>query len=410
MNNPANTLPTIELDLIQTLAVASIVFFIGMVIRKRITFLERLNIPSAVVGGLLFAVLHLIIHDRFFIVKFTTSAQPLFMVLFFTTIGMGASLPLLKRGGLSVIIFLLISILFCFLQNAIGMGIASLFNVNPLLGVIAGSVTLVGGPATGLAFAPLFEKAGVVGAHTVAITAATFGIICGGILGGPAGTHLIRRYQLTSRGTGGQNELQHELNPEPQIVRIDAEREDSNLMMNILIAAAIMGVGSVVSFYFQSAGWTLPAYIGAMLVASVVRNIDDKTRWINIDHSVMELIGTISLNIFLVVALMDLKLWELVHLALPLATILLFQVIAVVFFAIFVSFRMMGKDYESAVMAGGFIGFVLGTAANAMANMKTLVSKFGPAPRAFLVVPLVGTFFIDVINAIIITLFLNWLR
>jgi ESS family glutamate:Na+ symporter len=181
-------------------------------------------------------------------------------------------------------------------------------------------------------------------------------------------------------------------------------------MMSIVIAAAAMGLGSIVSFYIQSLGWTLPAYIGAMLIASVLRNIDDKTKLFKIDFPVMELLGTISLNIFLVVALMDLKLWELVHLAIPLAAILFFQVIAVVLFSITISFRMMGKDYESAVMASGFIGFVLGTTANAMANMKTLVGKFGPAPRAFLVVPMVGAFFIDFTNAIIITLFLNWLR
>ena len=410
MNNLENNIPTIELDLIQTLAAASVIFFIGMIIRKRINFLERLNIPSAVVGGLLFAAINLIAHDRFLNVKLITVAQPLFMVLFFTTIGMGASLPLLKRGGMYVIIFLIMSTLFCLVQNFIGMGIASVFNVNPLLGVIAGSVTLVGGPATGLAFAPLFEKAGVIGAHTLAITAATFGIVCGGILGGPVGTYLIRRYQIKVKGTGKSSELQKELNPEPQMVSIDAEREDSNLMMSIVIAAAAMGLGSIVSFYIQSLGWTLPAYIGAMLIASVLRNIDDKTKLFKIDFPVMELLGTISLNIFLVVALMDLKLCELVHLAIPLAAILFFQVIAVVLFSITISFRMMGKDYESAVMASGFIGFVLGTTANAMANMKTLVGKFGPAPRAFLVVPMVGAFFIDFTNAIIITLFLNWLR
>jgi ESS family glutamate:Na+ symporter len=405
-----NITTVLDLDLIQTLAVAAIIFYIGMIIKKRIKFIDKLNIPSAVVGGLLFAGINLILHDRYLNIKFTTTAQPLFMVLFFTTIGTGASLPLLKKGGKYVVIFFLMSTVFCFVQNFIGMGIASAFSVNPLLGVIAGSVTLVGGPATGMAFAQLFENAGVTGAHTIAITAATFGIVCGGILGGPVGTHLIRKHKLTSDRLNSSKELQHELNTDSQIVKTEIDREDSGLMMNIIVAAIAMGIGSIVSFYFQSFGWTLPAYIGAMIIASIFRNFDDKTSWFNIDQNTMELIGSISLNIFLVVALMDLKLWELVHLAVPLAAILIGQVIVVMLFSLTLSYQIMGKNYESAVTASGFIGFVLGTTANAMANMKTLVAKFGPAPRAFLVVPMVGAFFIDFTNAIIITLFLNWLN
>ena len=402
-------IPTLRLDLIQTLAVACVVYYLGMFLRRRVPFLERLNIPAAVVGGLLFAGLNLIAHNRIINLQFETVTQPLLIVLFFTTIGMSASLPLLKRGGAQVLLFLAMSVIFCFVQNFIGMGISSAFGVNPLLGVIAGSVTLVGGPATGMAFAPLFEKAGVIGAGTLAITAATFGITCGGIIGGPAGTWLIRRHRLRADKRISKTELREELHPEPDILSIDVGREDSSLVMSIIVAAAAMGVGSVVSYFIQSFGITLPAYIGAMFIASLFRNVDDVTRIFKIDHKAMELMGGIALNIFLVVALMDLKLWELVHLAAPLAVILVAQVFAVTVFSLTVSYWAMGKDYESAVMAGGFIGFVLGTTANSMANMKALVGKFGPAPRAFLVVPMVGAFFIDFINALIITLFLNWL-
>ncbi len=407
---PTSEIFTLKLDLIQTLALACVVYFLGMVLRRNISILERLNIPSAVVGGLLFAALNLFLHDRFLNLKFETATQPLFMVLFFTTIGMSASLPLLKKGGVQVLIFLLISTAFCFVQNFVGMGISSLFGVHPLLGVMAGSVTLVGGPATGLAFAPLFETAGLTGAGTLAITAATFGIVCGGILGGPVGTSLIKKYKLHASKSVSNAELQHELANESPTISIEVEREDSNLVMTIIIAATAMGLGSVVSYYFQSLGWTLPAYIGAMLVASLFRNVDDGTKWLKIDQQAMELIGTIALNIFLVVALMDLKLWELLHLAGPLTAILLAQVIVVVLFAHTISFWVMGKDYESAVMASGFIGFVLGTTANAVANMKTLVGKYGAAPRAFLIVPMVGAFFIDFANALIITGFVNWLK
>lgn len=410
MNIADTSILTLKLDLIQTLALACVVYYVGMLLRRNISLLERLNIPSAVIGGLVFAAVNLVLHDRFLNLKFETAAQPLFMVLFFTTIGMSASLPLLKKGGAQVLIFLIMSTVFCFVQNFVGMGISLLFNVNQLLGVVAGSATLVGGPATGLAFAPLFEQAGLTGAATVAITAATFGIVCGGILGGPVGTHLIRRFNLRANTSISRSELQHELATESPTISIEIEREDSNLVMTIIIAAAAMGLGSIVSYYFQSLGWTLPAYIGAMLVASIFRNVDDGTKLLKIDQQAMELIGTIALNIFLVVALMDLKLWELMHLAAPLTAILLAQVIIVVLFSFTVSFWVMGKDYESAVMASGFIGFVLGTTANAVANMKTLVSKYGAAPRAFLVVPMVGAFFIDFTNALIITAFLNWLK
>lgn len=399
---------TLPLDLIQTLAIASIMYFIGMQLRKNISILEQLNIPSAVIGGLLFAGINLVLHDRYLNLKFDTSMQSLCMVLFFTTIGISASLSLLKKGGVQVVLFLLMATVFCFLQNFAGMGIASLFGVNPLLGVIAGSVTLVGGPATGLAFAPLFENAGVTGASTIAITAATIGIVCGGILGGPAGTYLIKRFNLKSPKDVATGELQNEVTDAPHTVTIDTEREDSGFVLTIMIAAFAMGLGSIVSYYFQSIGWTLPAYIGAMIIGALLRYMDDHTQWFRINQPIMDFVGGIALNIFLMVALMDLKLWELVHLAIPLAAILLTQVILVVLFALTVSYRLMGKDYQSAVMASGFIGFVLGTTANAVANMRTLVHKYGAAPRAFLIVPMVGAFFIDFTNAIIITFFLNW--
>ena len=191
---------------------------------------------------------------------------------------------------------------------------------------------------------------------------------------------------------------------------VEVDREDSALIRNLVVLALAMGLGSIVSGYIQSLGITLPAYIGAMLVASVLRNLDDATGWLRIDQRTMEFVGNLALNIFLVVALMNLRLWELAGLALPLSVILVVQVLVVLVFALTASFRLMGRDYDSAVMASGFVGFVLGTTANAVANMRALVARFGPAPRAFLVVPLVGAFFIDFANALIITLFVNWLK
>lgn len=398
---------SLKLDLLQTLSLSAILFFVGLELRKRIGVLDRLNIPAAVVGGLIFALLVLAGRGRFLSVQLDTAAQPVLSVAFFSTLGMGASLALLRAGGHQVLIFLLFSTLFCFVQNFLGIAIARGFGQNPLLGVMAGSVTLVGGPATGLAFAPLLEKAGLVGAGTLALTSATFGIVCGGLTGTPIGTWLIRKFHLTPSIAPGT--AKGEVAAKPMLA-VDPDREDGPLIMNMIVLAVAMGIGSILSGWFTDLGLTLPAYIGAMMVASVLRNLDDATGWLKIDPAAMDFLGGFALNIFLVVALMDLKLWQLAGQALPLFVILAAQVAVIAFFALTASFRLMGRDYDSAVMASGFVGFALGTTANAIANMRALVTKFGPAPRAFLVVPLVGAFFIDFANAIIITFFVNWLR
>jgi glutamate:Na+ symporter, ESS family len=398
----------LKLDLLQTLSLAAVLYFLGLELRKRIGWLDRLNIPAAVVGGLIFALLVLAGRDRFLSVQLDTTAQPLLSVAFFSTIGMGASFALLRAGGLQVVTFLLFATVFCFVQNFLGIAIARGFGQHPLLGVMAGSVTLVGGPATGLAFAPLLEEAGLFGAGTLALTSATFGIVCGGLAGTPIGTWLIRRFRLTPSGVpgAGTGEEVHR----PATIVVEPDREDAPLIMNMIVLAVAMGIGSILSTWFKDLGLTLPAYIGAMMVASVLRNIDDATGWFRIDPAAMDFVGGFALNIFLVVALMDLKLWQLAGQALPLFVILAAQVVVISVFAVTASFRLMGRDYDSAVMASGFVGFALGTTANAVANMRALVVKYGPAPRAFLVVPLVGAFFIDFANAIIITFFVNWLR
>ncbi len=400
---------TLKLDLLQTLSLAAVLYLIGLQLRQRVAWLDRLNIPAAVVGGLLFALLVLVGRDRFLSVQLDTSAQSLLSVAFFSSIGMGASLALLRVGGIQVVIFLLFAILFCFVQNFLGMAIAHGFGEHPLLGVMAGSVTLVGGPATGLAFAPMLEEAGLVGAGTLALTSATFGIVCGGLAGTPVGTWLIKRHDLKPSAPPEALETEEEL-LKPQTLVVETHREDAPLILNMIVLAAAMGLGSILSRWFTSLEWTLPAYIGAMLVASIFRNLDDRTGWLRIDPTAMDFVGGFALNIFLVVALMDLKLWQLAGQALPLFVILAAQVVVITIFALTVSFRLMGRDHDSAVMAAGFVGFALGTTANAVANMRALVTKFGPAPRAFLVVPLVGAFFIDFANAIIITFFVNWLR
>jgi ESS family glutamate:Na+ symporter len=400
---------TLKLDLLQTLSLAAVLYYVGLQLRRRIGWLDRLNIPAAVVGGLLFALLVLAGRDRFLSVQLDTSAQTVLSVAFFSTIGMGASLALLRAGGLQVVLYLVFATVFCFVQNFLGLAIARGFGEHPLLGVMAGSVTLVGGPATGLAFAPMLEQAGLFGAGTLALTSATFGIVCGGLTGTPVGTWLIRRFGLTPSVPPGTRDTSGDVLA-PRTLVVEADREDAPLIITMIVLAGAMGLGSILSGWFEDRNWTLPAYIGAMMVASVFRNVDDVTGWLRIDPAAMDFVGGFALNIFLVVALMDLKLWQLAGQALPLFVILAAQVVVVVAFALTASYWLMGRDYDSAVMSSGFIGFALGTTANAVVNMRALVTKFGPAPRAFLVVPLVGAFFIDFTNAIIITFFVNWLR
>lgn len=402
--------PVLTLDLLQTLTLAAVVYYAGVLLRQRISLLNRLNIPSAVVGGLVFAAVVFVCRDRFLNLQLETTGQPLLLVAFFTTIGMGASVALLRSGGAAVVIFLTFATVVCVAQNVLGMGVATALGENPLMGVMAGSVTLMGGPATGLAFAPEFTKAGLPGAEVLAITSAVFGIVCGGLAGGPVGTWLVHRHRLKPAAQPAAAAGGDVPGEQAREIVVHVEREDTAIIRNLAVLALAMGVGSILSRYIQATGFTLPAYIGAMIVACALRNVDDATGWLRIDEDSMDFIGGIALNIFLVVALMDLKIWQLAGQALPLFVILVAQLALLVGLAILVSWRLMGRDYESAVMAGGFIGFAMGTTANAVANMRTLAGRFGPAPRAFLVVPLVGAFFIDFINALVITGFVNWLR
>ena len=275
-------MPILKLDLLQTLSLAAVVYFVGISLRQRVGWLERLNIPAAVIGGLLFTAVTTAAHNRWFELQLDTTAQPVLSVAFFTSIGMGASVALLRRGGIQLVIFLVFASLFCFVQNFVGAGIARGFGEHPLLGVMAGSVTLVGGPATGQAFAPLFADAGLAGAGAIALASATFGIVCGGLAGGPVGTQLIRRFKLRSESRSTE-ELRSEIAPEPVTLTVEVEREDNTILRNLVFLAVAMGLGSLVSRYITSLGITLPAYIGAMLLASVLRNFDDVTGRLRLD-------------------------------------------------------------------------------------------------------------------------------
>jgi ESS family glutamate:Na+ symporter len=404
------------LDLISTVAVAGVFLFVGYGIRALVPPLARYNIPAPVIGGLLVALAVLIL--RGFgrsMPTFDATLQAPLMVAFFTSIGYGASFQLLRVGGPQVLLFFGIATAFAVLQNALGVLVALPLGVDPLLGVLAGSVTLTGGPATGLAFAPLFEEAGVQGAATLAIASAMVGIVAGGVMGAPIATRLIERRGLQGRGPAREipDTAAHVIEsvlPEPAPDAPAGEDEESYALLKNGVAILVaMWIGSWLSGGFTALGLTLPGYIGAMLVAAAIRNLDDATGWIGLSQRTIDDMGNAALALFIVLALMTLKLWEIAGLAVPLMIVLIAQIV-LISLTFGLIFRMMGRDYDAAVMSGGFCGFMLGTTANAMANMRSLVEKYGPAPRAFLVVPMVGAFFIDFTNAVIVTVFVNLLR
>jgi len=407
----------LKLDLVNTLAFAGCALFVGYGVRRVVAPLSRYNVPAPVVGGLLVALAILVARGRGVeLVRFDTTLQAPLMVAFFTSIGFGASFSLLRVGGPQVLLLLAISTAFALLQNLLGGGVALALGLHPLVGVIAGAVTLAGGPATGLAFGPLFEQAGVPAATTLAVASAMVGIVSAGLLGGPIGTHLVRRHRLREpEGRPREVELppasnvvEERMAEPPAAAPRGEDRETYGLLKALVAILVAMWAGSWVSQLFASWGVTLPAYIGAMLVAAALRNLDDLTGWVGFSQRAIDDLGGVALALFIVMALMTLRLWEIAGLALPLLVILSAQVALVAAACLWLMFRVMGRDYDAAVISAGFCGYMLGTTANAMANMEALAEKYGAARRAFLVVPMVGAFFIDFTNALLITAFLNF--
>lgn len=401
----------LTLDPVQTVACGGLFLLVGYAIRARVRLLARFSIPAPVIGGLLVALAMLVCRQWDLTpVRFdTTFKQPL-MIAFFTGIGFNASASLLKVGGRQIVLFLGLVTGLAVVQNLLGIALATAFGLPPLFGVITGSVTLAGGPATGLAFAPLFTAAGVHGAPSVALANAMAGIVFASVIGAPLATMLIERLKLrTPRSLDADG-----VRPEPSTVPVaiteaivSADEHAYAALRSFVFIVLAMGIGAWISGGLGALGLTLPSYIGAMLVGALIRNADDRFGWFGLSPRSIEIIGNAALSLFLVVALMDLHLWDLAGLATPLLVILGAQSIVVMAFCCWPLLRLMGRDYDAAVMASGFVGFMLGTTANAVAVMSSLTERFGPAPRAFLVAPIVGAFLIDFTNAIVITVFLN---
>ncbi|MFJ5766551.1 MULTISPECIES: sodium/glutamate symporter [unclassified Lysinibacillus] len=390
----------IEINQITTIFLAVALFAFGSFLINKINFLKRFCIPAPVVGGLLFAALATILKTTGVLeISLDTSLQSLFMITFFTTIGLGASFKLVKLGGKLLVIYWLACGFLALMQNVIGVSLASLMGIHPLIGMMAGAVSMEGGHGAAAAFGQTLEDLGISSAMTIGAAAATCGLVAGGLIGGPIVKYLVGKYNLTPD------------KQETEAVEYENKNEQitsDSFFTQVVIITFCMAVGTYVGTLFSEAtGFVLPGYVGAMFVAVLVRNILDKVKPNAINMKSISLIGDVTLGVFLSMALMSIKLWEIADLALPLFVIVFVQVLFIVLFCIFVLFKLLGKNYDAAVMVAGFAGHGLGATPNAMANMSAVVQRFGPSTKAFLVVPIVGAFLIDVFGIPIIITTIN---
>lgn len=400
---------TLKVDMIASLAIAILLLLFGNFLRKKVTFFTRFCIPAPVIGGLIFSMFVFMLKQGNVIsISMDTTFQSPFMIAFFTTVGLGGSFGLLKKGGVPLIIYWILCGIMAIAQNVIGVFFANLTGIHPVLGVMAGAVSMEGGHGAAAAFGPTAEAMGVTGATTVAVAAATFGLISGGLIGGPIAKYLIDKYRLSP-----YSDDKYDMGSFEEAVGANEKTKiTTNLVMtHMAVITVCMTVGSIASTWFSdTTGLSLPGYVGAMFIAVIFRNINDKINLVKLDYYTIDLMSNVSLGIFLSMALMTLKLWELSGLAGPLLVILMAQVVFIILYTIFIVFRFLGKDFDAAVMAAGMAGHGLGATPNAMANMGSVTEKYGPSPKAFLIVPLVGAFLIDLIGIPNIVWFMNMFK
>ncbi len=393
----------VHFSTIQTMALAVIVFYLGKFLNNKFKFLKNNCIPDSVTGGTLFSFFILLGHETgSFSFIFEDSIKDIFMIAFFTTVGFSASIKLLKKAGLPVLMFLIAAILLAILQNVVGVGMAKILGVSPMIGLATGSLATTGGPGTAGAFGPIMESFGTPGATMVAMATATYALIAGSIIAGPICKRLIEKKNLIQKRVT----LEKFQSFDDKSVTLELK----NVIPTGFQIIIAMGIGSLISNFLNSLGLVLPPYIGTMFAASIMRNLADETKLFSIDLEVVSVIGNFTLTMFLSMILMNFKLWELKELALPLIIMLIGQTILMGVFAYFITFTLTGKDYDAAIMTGGHCGCGFGTTPKALANMEALTEKYLPSPKAFFVIPIVGALFIDFFNAAIITFFINLLK
>lgn len=391
----------IPIDKYQTLALAVLVLFLGAFLRKKFRFLERFCIPAPVIGGLIFAIATCILHVTGILsFEFDDILREVCMVLFFTSVGFQANVKVLKSGGKAMLVFLVLVVIMIVAQNGIAVGLSSVLSLNPLIGLCTGSIPMVGGHGTAGAFGPVLEDFGIQGATTICTAAATFGLVAGSLMGGPLGNSLIRRKKLLA--TAAKEDDMYLLEEEEKHVR-----QHSHYAPAVFQLVIAVGIGTIVSRLLTLTGMTFPVYIGAMIVAAIIRNLDEFTGKIHVHMGEINDLGGICLSLFLGIAMITLKLWQLADLALPLIILLLGQTIFMLVFATFVIFNVMGRDYDSAVIVSGTCGFGMGATPNAMANMQAICDRYLPSVKAYILIPIVGSLFADFINSLVITFFIN---
>ena len=395
-----------KLDMIQTIGLSVILLLIGMKLRKKVKFFEKYCIPSPVIGGFLFSIISFILRQTGIVeISFDDTLQKFFMIMFFTSVGFNASLKLLKKGGKKVLIFLFVAIGLCILQNVVPILLSGLVGLKPLLALMTGSVAMTGGHGTSAAVAPEIEKMGYTGAKAIAIASATYGLIVGSMLGGPIASRLIKKHKLLPEHMAKEN-VEKDIDEEvlkKQRPYLDGERF-SMAFFYILIA---MGIGSYLSLFinFLLPAMKFPVYIGPMIVAAIIRNISDNVESLHAPTKEISILEDISLSLFLAMALMSLRLWDLIDLAGPVIILLLAQTLLIYLYLNFVTFKTMGSNYDAAVIVSGHCGFGMGATPNGISNMKAITEKYIYSKIAFFVIPIVGSLFIDFVNISVITFF-----
>ena len=419
---------SIELDMIQTAGVGALALLVGMVLTRKVAFLQKFCVPSPVSGGIIFSLITLILYGWFDIeVSFNGTLRSVFMLAFFTSVGFQSDLKVLKQGGKLLIIMLVLLVVIIAMQNLMPMGIARLMGVDPLIGMASGSISMTGGHGTAAGFASVLEGMGLSGAGTIGMAAATFGLIAGSMIGGPLAERIIRK-KLTHEQIQQQDDddvdpamagiESDEASPTGRAKRVSTnEQEFQQYAKAFYCIILVMGGGTILSWLFAKTGITFPTYFGALILAAIVRNtlgfVSYKRNGKRVkaekllDMERIISVGNICLSLFLGMAMISLKLWELQSLALPLIVILVSQVLMMALFAYIVAFPLLGRDYDAAVLCAGICGFGLGATPNAMANMSAVCYKYHYTVKPFLIVPIIGAMFADLINTGIITLFLN---
>ena len=398
----------LNFNLVETVTFATAILWLGMFLRKRVSLLGKYNIPAPVIGGVIFALASWALKDSFSF-NFDMLVKDPLMITFFTSIGLAASFKMLRQGGPQVFIFLIVASVLVLLQDVLAVALSYVTGIHPLLGMLAGSITMSGGHGTGAVYANLFEKQyGLSGGMELAMAAATFGLVMGSILGGPVARRLIERNRLAKSHLNA-DEMTYDTVDESLDPASDGPVSASVLMTTLMQITIAMSVGAFIYEGLVKVGIQLPTYLCALFVGIFIRNLSDMSGLYKVHLRLADTIGAVALSLFLALSLMSLKLWQLADLAGPMAVILLGETILMGCYAYFVTFNIMRRDYTAAVIAGGHCGFGLGATPNAIANMDAITSNYGPAPRAFFVVSIVGAFFIDIVNAIVIQSFVAML-